>query len=91
MTNTVSVRRGRRRGGESMGMERQRVVSIFHEEEMLLCSRGWCPQPVMNGYPGQGSAEGRGSENSLLHIKNMAQAGREGDEMGISAKDGWKG
>lgn len=74
-----------------MGTERQRVVSIFHEEEVLLCSGGWCPQPVMNGYPGQGSGEGRVSEHSLLHVKNMVQAGRKCDEMGIWAKEGWKG
>lgn len=91
MTNTVILRRGRERGGETVGMERRRVVLIIHEEEVLPCSGGWCPQPVMNGYPGQGSGEGRVSEHSLLHVKNMAEAGREHDEREICTKERWKG
>lgn len=73
--------RGRERGGESMGMERQRFVSIIHKEEVLLCSGGWCSQPVMNGC--QARAAGRLSEHSLLHVKNMVCTDREGVYMGI--------
>ena len=39
---------------------------------------------------GQGIREGRVSEHSLLHVKNMVQSGRECDEMGIWAKEEWK-
>lgn len=73
-----------------MGMERQRVVSIFQEEEALLCSGGRCPQPVLNGYPGQGSREGGVPEHSLLHVKNMVWAGREGEKAGSRARKGWR-
>lgn len=48
---------GRERGGQSMGKKRQRVVSLIHKEEALLCSGGWCPQPVMNGYPARAARE----------------------------------
>ena len=85
MRNTVSVRKGRERGGKSMGMERQRLLSIIHEEEVLLCSGGWCPQPVMNGY--QARAAGTVSEHSLLRVKDIVQEDREWDEMGIWAKE----
>lgn len=40
---------------------------------------------------GQGSRQGTASDHNLLRVKNMARAGRECDEMGIWAKEGWKG
>lgn len=85
------MREGRERDGELMGVEGQWVVSMFCGEEVLLCSGGWCPQPAMNGHPGQGSREGRVSESSLLILKIVVQAGRECEKMGIWAKEGWKG
>lgn len=91
MTNTASMRRGREKGGELMDTERQRVASIFHEKEVLLCSGDWHPQPMMKGYPGQGSGDGRVSEYRLLHVKNVVQAGRQWDEMGTLAREGGKG
>lgn len=60
-----------------MGMERQRVVSIFQEEEALLCSGGRCLQPVLNGYPGQGSREGGGARAQLASCEKHG-LGRQG-------------
>lgn len=66
-----------------MGMEQQRVVSIFHEEEVLPCSGDSYPQPVMNGCPGQGSREGRVPEHSLFHVRNVVQVGRDERDRGL--------
>lgn len=54
-----------------MGMEWQRAVSIFYEEEVLPCSAYSYSQPVMNGCPGQSSREGRVPEHSLFHVRNV--------------------
>lgn len=88
LTNRASMRRRRERGVNGHG-KANGCVNISGGGS-TPCSGGQCPQPVLNGYPGQGNREGRVPEHSLLHVKNVVWAGREGEKAGSRARKGWR-